>query len=433
MTMGAVTATSALSQRKVFVGGLSWETDEQSLRDYFAQFGSVSDCVIMRDRLTGHPRGFGFVTYDDQSVAERVAAEFHELDGRQVEAKIAVPRSECIPPVRATAIRPTKKVFVGGLPATCRDAELRNHFAQFGDIAECQVMYDHQTGNSRGFGFVTFMSEATVDHVVDMDVHEILTKQVEVKRAEPKQALEARRGREAAAAAAALTHSLIAQPQQQQQAQHQPSPSSISSSIAAATAAPSAFSSASAAAAAAAVAAAAAAVASSPKCNQPTLSSAPSLSFPPHHNLHSPSVPPFASWTSLFSGNLGASSALPFATPESDLQQIQQQQQQQQQQHSSSSRSSFSCASAAAVAAAAAAAAAVSQSPHPSTPGGTGFFAPGHPYAGDLAQCAYAAFYAPSAPRDVFSHDLPGGISSARFDRRFHPYSSRERVERSYR
>ena len=61
------------SQRKVFVGGLSWETDEQSLLDYFRRFGAVSDCVIMRDRTTGHPRGFGFVTYDDKEVAERVA------------------------------------------------------------------------------------------------------------------------------------------------------------------------------------------------------------------------------------------------------------------------------------------------------------------------------------------------------------------------
>lgn len=80
-----------------------------------------------------------------------------------------------------------------------RRFDLHAHFIRFGDIAECQVMYGHQTDNSRGFGFVTFTSELTFHKVVDVD-HEIMHKHVKVKRAEPKQALDARLGREAAAA-----------------------------------------------------------------------------------------------------------------------------------------------------------------------------------------------------------------------------------------
>jgi RNA recognition motif-containing protein len=180
-----------MSSWKLFIGGLSWESNEDSLRTYFGAFGRVSDCVIMRDRHSGHPRGFGFVSYDDEATADRVAADRHELDGRQVEAKRAVPRSECTPAARTHA-RATKKVFVGGLPATCGDREFYEYFARFGDIAESQVMYDFQTRNSRGFGFVTFSAETTVERVVNMD-HDIMGKMVEVKRAEPKQVLEARR------------------------------------------------------------------------------------------------------------------------------------------------------------------------------------------------------------------------------------------------
>lgn len=362
----------------------------------------------MRDRLTGHPRGFGFVTYDDQTVAERVAAEFHELDGRQVEAKIAVPRSECIPAVRTSAIRATKKVFVGGLPATCRDPELRAHFSQFGDIAECQVMYDHQTGNSRGFGFVTFMSEATVDRVVEMEVHEILSKQVEVKRAEPKQALEARRGREAAAAAAAAAYShTVSLPHSMMQAS---SAASLSMSLQGVSPASSAFS---------ATGPATAAAIASPNA-QPSLSSAPSLSFAPQNGRSPHGIPAFTSWTSLFSNPLGSpSNGAAYGTSfDGGL-------------LSSTGRMHSGAASGCKAAAAAAAAAGVSHAV-PTTPGGTGFFAPGHAYSGDLAQCAYEAFYASSAPGDVFSHEIPGGVSSARFDRRFHPYSNRERVDRTY-
>lgn len=69
---------------KIFVGGLSWETNEESMRTYFEKYGPITDCVIMRDRHTGHPRGFGFVTYADDTVAAKVASQRHDLDGRQV-------------------------------------------------------------------------------------------------------------------------------------------------------------------------------------------------------------------------------------------------------------------------------------------------------------------------------------------------------------
>lgn len=69
---------------KIFVGGLSWETTEETLQKYFESYGKVLDCVIMRDKHTGHPRGFGFVTFAKEESADRAATKRHELDGRQV-------------------------------------------------------------------------------------------------------------------------------------------------------------------------------------------------------------------------------------------------------------------------------------------------------------------------------------------------------------
>mmetsp|Transcript_38542 Transcript_38542/g.151986 ORF Transcript_38542/g.151986 Transcript_38542/m.151986 type:complete len:146 (-) Transcript_38542:4773-5210(-) len=71
-------------QGKVFIGGLSWETNEDSLKDYFEKFGKLIDCVIMRDRQTGKPRGFGFVTFAEEADAKAAVQERHELDGREV-------------------------------------------------------------------------------------------------------------------------------------------------------------------------------------------------------------------------------------------------------------------------------------------------------------------------------------------------------------
>lgn len=243
------------STSKIFVGGLSWETDEDSLRRYFETIGTVLDCVIMRDRHTGHPRGFGFVTFGDEDSAAAAASRRHDLDGRQVEAKRAVPRNESsqastMPGGMSTAVAGTVgpggpvvgagapgggnvptgashaggamygrqstqlprfnaadvgasgggnhrghhstrcKVFVGGLPSGCGVDEFRSYFSQFGEVVDAQVMIDHNTGNSRGFGFVTFANESIVTAVVGQGKsntdHEIMGKCVEVKRAEPK-------------------------------------------------------------------------------------------------------------------------------------------------------------------------------------------------------------------------------------------------------
>ena len=84
--------TEPIEMGKVFVGGLSRETTTDGLRVYFERFGNISDCVVMKDRSTGAPRGFGFVTYASQMVADRVVHHRHVIDGKEVEAKPAVPR-----------------------------------------------------------------------------------------------------------------------------------------------------------------------------------------------------------------------------------------------------------------------------------------------------------------------------------------------------
>lgn len=69
---------------KLFIGGISWDTDEERLKEYFTSYGEVIEAVIMRDRNTGRARGFGFVVFADPSVAERVVKEKHIIDGRTV-------------------------------------------------------------------------------------------------------------------------------------------------------------------------------------------------------------------------------------------------------------------------------------------------------------------------------------------------------------
>ena len=69
---------------KLFIGGISWDTNEERLKEYFSTFGEVIEAVILKDRTTGRARGFGFVVFADPAVAEFVITEKHHIDGRLV-------------------------------------------------------------------------------------------------------------------------------------------------------------------------------------------------------------------------------------------------------------------------------------------------------------------------------------------------------------
>ncbi|KAM1233664.1 hypothetical protein ACFX13_003416 [Malus domestica] len=72
---------------KLFIGGISWDTDEERLKEYFGKYGEVVEAVIMRYRATGRARGFRFVVFADPAVAERVVMDKHMIDCRTVIVK----------------------------------------------------------------------------------------------------------------------------------------------------------------------------------------------------------------------------------------------------------------------------------------------------------------------------------------------------------
>ncbi|ORY66016.1 uncharacterized protein BCR38DRAFT_456675 [Pseudomassariella vexata] len=71
---------------KLFIGGLAWHTEEQTLRQKFEEFGPVEEAVVVKDRDTGRSRGFGFVRYAQEGDAQNAIASMNnvEFDGRTI-------------------------------------------------------------------------------------------------------------------------------------------------------------------------------------------------------------------------------------------------------------------------------------------------------------------------------------------------------------
>lgn len=80
---------------KLYVGGLSWDTTDESLRNAFSKHGEVSEVAVIMDRDTGRSRGFGFVTMADEAGAKNAMSGLDgtELDGRAIKVNEAKERS----------------------------------------------------------------------------------------------------------------------------------------------------------------------------------------------------------------------------------------------------------------------------------------------------------------------------------------------------
>ncbi|XP_042860943.1 RNA-binding protein Musashi homolog 2-like isoform X1 [Penaeus japonicus] len=170
---------------KMFVGGLSWQTTPEKLREYFGAYGTVRDVLIMKDPVTQRSRGFGFITFGDASSVEKViAVPNHVLDGKKIDPKHATPKNK-------GRTNRTKKIFVGGVSQETSADEVKAYFSTFGKVEEAVMLMDNQTKRHRGFGFVTFECEDVVERVCDIHFHTIKNKKVECKKAQPKEAVQA--------------------------------------------------------------------------------------------------------------------------------------------------------------------------------------------------------------------------------------------------
>ena len=82
--------------KKLFVGNIDWGTSDEELQKLFSEYGTIEESVIIKDKFTNRSKGFGFVTFAEESEADEAIAKLdgYELNGRQIAVSEARPPKE---------------------------------------------------------------------------------------------------------------------------------------------------------------------------------------------------------------------------------------------------------------------------------------------------------------------------------------------------
>ncbi|XP_011302882.1 RNA-binding protein squid isoform X2 [Fopius arisanus] len=163
----------SLNDRKLFVGGLSWETTDKELRDHFGSYGDIESINVKTDPNTGRSRGFAFIVFAKAESLDKIMhAGEHVINSKKVDPKKAKARHG--------------KIFVGGLSTELSDDDIKNFFSQFGTIVDVEMPFDKTKNQRKGFCFITFESEQVVNELLKTPKQTINGKEVDVKKATPK-------------------------------------------------------------------------------------------------------------------------------------------------------------------------------------------------------------------------------------------------------
>ncbi|KAJ3681188.1 hypothetical protein LUZ60_015677 [Juncus effusus] len=155
-------------EAKLFVGGIPFDVTSEKLAELFDQAGIVEVAEIVYNRGTDQSRGFGFVTMSTVEEAEKAVEMFnrYEFGGRILTVNKAAARGERVERGPREPRGPAYTMYVGNLPWSVDEPRLQEVFSEHGKVVRAKVMFDRETGRSRGFGFVTMETKEEMDDAI---------------------------------------------------------------------------------------------------------------------------------------------------------------------------------------------------------------------------------------------------------------------------
>mmetsp|Transcript_38649 Transcript_38649/g.116069 ORF Transcript_38649/g.116069 Transcript_38649/m.116069 type:complete len:377 (-) Transcript_38649:454-1584(-) len=172
-----------LEASKLYVGNISYDTTKEDLVEYFGGFGTVVDVYVPRDRSTGSPRGFAFVNMAEADISAAIDGTDGEVyKGRSLTVSVSLPRGQKAPPRE----KRDTKLYVGNLSFYTDVDAVRSLFEEYGEVKDCYMPSDRETGRPRGFAFVTMDPEAAMRAADETDGYEMDGRIIRVNEAQPK-------------------------------------------------------------------------------------------------------------------------------------------------------------------------------------------------------------------------------------------------------
>ncbi|XP_057697016.1 ELAV-like protein 1 [Corythoichthys intestinalis] len=147
------------SRTNLIVNYLPQSMNQDELRDLFANAGEVESAKLIRDKVTGHSLGYGFVNFVNASDAERAISSLNglRLQSKTIKVSYARPSSETIKDAN---------LYISGLPRGVGQQDLEDMFSSFGHIINSRVLVDQASGLSRGVAFIRFDKRAEAEEAI---------------------------------------------------------------------------------------------------------------------------------------------------------------------------------------------------------------------------------------------------------------------------
>ncbi|XP_065009206.1 RNA-binding protein P-like [Musa acuminata AAA Group] len=144
------------AHRKIFVHGLGWDTNAETLTAAFRQYGEIEDCNAVMDKATGKSKGYGFILFKHRAGARHALEQPQKKIGNRVTACQLASAGPVPPPAPPVSEYTQRKIFVSNVGAEIDPQKLLQFFAKFGEIEEGPLGLDKLTGKPKGFALFVY-------------------------------------------------------------------------------------------------------------------------------------------------------------------------------------------------------------------------------------------------------------------------------------
>ena len=175
---------------EVFMGNLSFQIDDDTLKDAMKDCGTITNIKWLEHSDTGRFKGAGFITFDSpEAAAKAVAKNQTELLGRPMKIDFSNPRASKGGESRPMQAKPEgcTTLFCGNLSFSIDEDTMKGFFKDCGEVSSIRWLEDKETGQFKGCGFVEFADpEASLDKAAELNGKELLGRPVRLDFATPR-------------------------------------------------------------------------------------------------------------------------------------------------------------------------------------------------------------------------------------------------------